>query len=233
MREAIKTIKYKGYNINVYQDEFSESPREWDNLGIMLCSHHRYTLGDKQLGKEGFYQYIQEKYNIVDFGDKQTFLVDCDGELTEKGYKKIQKWIEKNIVGLRLYLYDHSGISISIDSFVGKAIHAEWDSGQVGIIYVDYATIKKEYGVKKVTKKLIKKVTDILNSEVKIYNDYISGSVYVYMIESEESDETGGCWGFYGYDWKENGLLDHAKEEIDCIIKENEDIKNNIASMVI
>lgn len=36
-----------------------------------------------------------------------------------------------------LYLYDHSGISISTGSFVGRAPHAEWDSGQVGYIYME------------------------------------------------------------------------------------------------
>lgn len=41
---------------------------------------------------------------------------------------------------LPLYLYDHSGISMSTGSFVGRAQHAEWDSGQVGYIYMDKKT---------------------------------------------------------------------------------------------
>ena len=43
----IETIEYRGYNINVYSDESPESPREWDNLGTMVCFHNRYNLGDK------------------------------------------------------------------------------------------------------------------------------------------------------------------------------------------
>ena len=30
-------INYRGYTIEIDQDEFPESPREWDNLGTMIC----------------------------------------------------------------------------------------------------------------------------------------------------------------------------------------------------
>ena len=44
---------------------------------------------------------------------------------------------------LPLYLYDHSGLAMSTGSFVGRAHHAEWDSGQVGFIYMDKETAMK------------------------------------------------------------------------------------------
>lgn len=35
--------------LTIKQDtEPSLSPREWDNLGTMVCWHHRYSLGDEQ-----------------------------------------------------------------------------------------------------------------------------------------------------------------------------------------
>jgi len=41
-------MKYKKGNkvLTIEQDEYSESPREWDNLGIMVCKHKNYNLGD-------------------------------------------------------------------------------------------------------------------------------------------------------------------------------------------
>lgn len=33
--------------IRMEQDEDAESPREWDNIGKMICWHSRYNLGDK------------------------------------------------------------------------------------------------------------------------------------------------------------------------------------------
>jgi len=43
----MERIEYKNYMIEIEQDEFSDSPREWDNLGTMVCFHSRYNLGDK------------------------------------------------------------------------------------------------------------------------------------------------------------------------------------------
>ena len=34
--------------LKIVQDDDPGSPRDWDNLGRMLCWHNRYTLGDEQ-----------------------------------------------------------------------------------------------------------------------------------------------------------------------------------------
>ena len=45
---------------------------------------------------------------------------------------------DSNTVAVKpLYLYDHSGLAMSTGSFVGRAHHAEWDSGCVGFIYME------------------------------------------------------------------------------------------------
>ena len=33
--------------IKLVHDHDAESPREWDNLGSMVCAHRRYRLGDE------------------------------------------------------------------------------------------------------------------------------------------------------------------------------------------
>ncbi len=60
---------------------------------------------------------------------------------------------------LPLYLYDHSGISISTGSFVGRAHHAEWDSGQVGYIYLDKKTAMEELAIPSDTIHLAKSIS--------------------------------------------------------------------------
>ena len=173
--------------LKVGQDECPLNPREdWDNLGNMICFHRRYCLGDYELSKE---------YEPNDY------------------YKLKER---KDVVILPLYLYDHSGITMNTTGF-----SCRWDSGQVGFIYVTHETIRKEFGVKRVTQELREKVKGYLEGEVEVYDQYITGDVYYFSIyqketcnlgcEHEEIEDTIG--GFFGYDIKENGILDHITVE--------------------
>jgi hypothetical protein len=38
----------KKYKLTVSKDDYPESPREWSDIGTMLCSHSRYNLGDEK-----------------------------------------------------------------------------------------------------------------------------------------------------------------------------------------
>lgn len=127
-----------------------------------------------------------------------------------------------NIIALPLYLYDHSGITMSTASFNNC-----WDSGQIGWIYTDKENIlSQRYKFRnskgnliKITKRNWKEAAyQILKKEVKIYNMYLQGEVYGIIIEEydsdfEDFDETDSCWGFYddGYD-EEKILLKLAPE---------------------
>lgn len=42
------TITYEDYTIEIEQDEYADSPRDWDNLGEILYTSTRYTLGDRR-----------------------------------------------------------------------------------------------------------------------------------------------------------------------------------------
>ena len=101
----------------------------------------------------------------------------------------------ENVI-LPLNLYDHSGLRMSADSFIGKAQHAEWDSGQVGWIYATASEIRAEYG--SVSAENVEKARQRLLSEVQYYDYYLSGQCYGYRLY-ENGEETDSCWGFLGY----------------------------------
>jgi hypothetical protein len=189
--EAIEKVEYKGKVINVYQDEDTESPREWDNLGVMYNIHKDYQLGDKQIR------------DIVTMDNVDTW----DDIYKELGFTK-------DDIVMDLYLYDHSGLRIKIGSFDGLLPqgHAEFDSGRVGFIVATADKIKKEYNVKRISKKLWKTVVDVLRGEVETYDKYLSGSVYRY------DSEAGSCGGFYD----EKQMIEEAKSEIDYHLTEEE-----------
>lgn len=102
---------------------------------------------------------------------------------------------EKNTI-LPLYLYDHSGISMSVGSFIGRAQHAQWDSGQVGWIYATPEDIEKEYG--DLSPESYEKAEALLNSEVETYDLYLRGQCYGFRL-FENGEETDSCWGFLGW----------------------------------
>jgi len=111
---------------------------------------------------------------------------------------------------LPLYLYDHSGITISTGAF-----SCPWDSGQVGWIFITKEKAKTDFGIKRLTKKAIKRLENYLRAEVKTYDDYLTGAVYGYAVKNPNGEEIDGCWGYFGYDHKESGLLDAANSMID------------------
>lgn len=121
-----------------------------------------------------------------------------------------------NIVALPLYLYDHSGITMSITSFNDR-----WDSGQIGWIYTDKKTILSQCGKFQNDKGNLIKITERnwkegayqnLKEEVKIYDMYLQGQAYGIVIEEYDSDlkefdEIDSCWGFYDDSYDEEEIL--------------------------
>ena len=89
---------------------------------------------------------------------------------------------------LPIYLYEHSGITISTSSF-----RDTWDSGQVGWIYIEAKDIDSEFGDRLQAQKC-------LEAEVEEYDTYLRGEVYGYTIKKDD-DDIDSCWGMYGYDY--------------------------------
>lgn len=210
--EALETINYKGYNIEIVADNFVEDPREWDNITKMVCQHGRYHLGDEQYKnnyanswREWFAYYVLENYatglNLKTYDTFGYFE-------NEEEVDKIWEWIENNMIVMPLFLYDHSGITISTSRT------CRWDSGQVGFMYITKKKATKEWGNKYFTKAVKQKAITCMESELKTYDDYLRGNVYGYRILDENGDEIDSCWGYYGYDHEKSGLLNDAKSTI-------------------
>jgi len=189
-----ETIEYKGYTINTFYDELHDSPRDWDNLGTMICFHGGYNLGDKtDLKSEDF-----------------------------NGWDELENYLRKElqaVICLPLYFYDHSMQSISTVSFLGRAHHADWDSGRVGFIYATQEDIKKNWDVKRISKKRIADTERILRSETETYDEYIRGNVFGFTVEDAEGNNIDSCGGYLGDDYYDE-MVNEAKSTIDYTIKE-------------
>lgn len=80
-----------GHLLEVHRDLMAESPREYDNFGIMLYAHGRYELGDRT-----FNHYLYSSWG-------EALVGECGKP--------------KDIIYLPLFLYDHSGITMNTTGF--------------------------------------------------------------------------------------------------------------------
>jgi hypothetical protein len=168
MHDPVYEEAYQGHTIKIYHDPDPESPREWFNLGTMNCWHRRYRLGDSHR-----------------FDNPETFLRDLVGISDQSNLlmEQIRDRAERKVILLPVFLYDHSGLAMNTIGF-----HCPWDSGQVGFIYVTLEDVRKEFGVKRVTKTQREKAVDVLRGEIVSYDAYLGGRVYGYVIEQERAD---------------------------------------------
>lgn len=165
------------YITRTYHDESPDSPRNWDNFGTMICFHNRYDLGDKH------------EYNSKDY----------------QGWNDLKEQIEKDYnvgVILPLYLYDHSGITISTSPF-----GCQWDSGQIGWVFCTKEEMDSNWielsGQDKEERSEV-----LLKGEVETYDQYLTGDVYGYKVFKVDTcdkghtheEELDSCWGYYGED---------------------------------
>lgn len=188
-----KRIWGKEYKLIIKYDDWDISPRDInDNLWIMLYSHKRYDLWDEELYnywnsfKEDFAIYINKEFNII--------YVDDYCYITEKEVDKIYKWIDKNIVYLPLYLYDHSWITMNTTWFT-----CWFDSWQVWYIYAHVKDILKFFQWNKLTKKIKEFTLNHLKYEVELFDKYITWEYIYFLIE--ERNITIQDWIEYYTEW--------------------------------
>lgn len=189
------------FTVEIEQDTNPESPREWSNLGTMVCCHKRYALGDVQ-PKEPVKEWSESLAESLDTSNRLEY---WDNKCRDAGWHKSADWaegqydkaveqiLEQKVIMLPLYLYDHSGITMST-----KPFSCPWDSGQVGYIYVTLEDVRREWPCKRVSAKRRAQAEQTLISEVEMYDKYLRGEVYGYTISDENSDPIDSCWGFYG-----------------------------------
>lgn len=163
--------------LKIRRDPDPESPRDWDNVGIMVHSHPSYMLGDKRV---------------------------------EPGHAP-----DGAIVILPLYLYEHSGVTMSTGPFTDL-----FDSGQVGWIYATKESVRKIWGDHKAP--TTAELEEILRSEVETFDHYLTGNVWGFEIErvsqceccgTEKVTHEDSCWGFLGDDDAKADIREHLSDD--------------------
>ncbi len=181
-------------NIHGYleQDQGAQNPFEaFDQMGTLVTWHRDYIFGGVDGAKE--------------YGTPKDFL----DEAKEKGH-----------LYLSVFLYNHSGLTVSTTPF-----SCPWDSGPIGFIYVTLEKLKEEYGDHPASAKRAKACMEI---EIKTLDEYLTGDVWGYIIQKEtecekcgqeETETLDSCCGFYGTEYAEGECKEmfehHARKHIE------------------
>ena len=224
-----KKINGVDYELRIVSDDYAENPRDWDgNFSHLYCWHRRYTLGDVNP-----YNDIEECLNdLVESSklsqlDKDSIMkmFDDDTLTVKQRHLNVIKALAvfADVYVGYLYLYDHSGITMSVSDF-----HDPWDSGIVGLGIVYKKDVVENTCFKE--DNWFAGAMEVLADEVGTYDLYIRGECYgfeLYRLEkcdccgqvNEELEDS--CGGFLGNDITENGMLDHIDPAFIDLFKED------------
>jgi len=181
MGEIAKEISVGDLTIKIHYDDSAESPREDENLGTMWIPRtNRYITGDTNAGNEF-------SFELTDFATVQKLFAAIERE-------------KPGTVVLCVNQYSHSGTTVWASRGPERSAFdsAGWDSGMAGIIYATPEKIRSQMEVNRVSAKLRERIYDYLEGEVKVYDQFITGDVFGYVVEDQNEDDLGSCWGFYG-----------------------------------
>lgn len=217
----------KNYALHITRDEYPSNPRkDQDNIASMWCQHRSYALGDfdgdmpiekwlvdmlKTLPEKDLAEWLRNNMLRWTTGSSDHEIVSsfCDMVLEndDNNWKHGMQALRAFAVVLPLWLYDHTGITISVGERV-YPYNDRWDSGQVGFIALTkYKTMEElrdivcdehgepiripvsgsvwRYKVVPYTEETWKQgAIKTIKAEVETYDQYLTDDVWFYQLYS-------------------------------------------------
>jgi len=181
----VDTIKHNGLTIEIHTDDDPESPREWDNLGKILYTSDRYTLGDERVSTEEIKDILARKDVIV---------------------LPVFAYIHSGVA------LSTAPFSCSWDSgqcgiiYVEReAVLKEWSRKRL--------TKKLTNKIEDILRAEIQTYNEFLSGEV--YGYVVKTSIQCGHCGHSEDEELESCWGFYGRDdciEEAKSVADHCQQ---------------------
>ena len=196
---TIETLKARLPNGNkakaeLVYDTDATNPREWANLGTILIAPNKA-------------HWVASRDDVVDTS------IPLGNNPYEhwNNLRREQLKLKKSDIAIAYPItkYEHGEISLQLGYKQG------WDYGVVGFVYITKEQVRKCYGVDRITKSIIERATNCLQSELDTLTHWLNGDCYGWQIKEyaldddgldwEEVDTLDNCWGYYD---KEQALDD-------------------------
>jgi hypothetical protein len=188
--EPCETYEHAGVKVEIHYDDDGQgcNPREWENVTTFVCWHPDYVLGDYQFRSPNERGAVETPFR--DSGNGRGF----------PSMEVLHRYITLVCGGLRvtpLYLYDHSGISMSAGTPSPFWMDGQgWDTTMVGFAYCTDEDITRGCG-DGAAYRTDEWMDEAIRTDVAEYDKYLRGEVYGYVVAPGTEDEDS-CWGFLG-----------------------------------
>lgn len=137
---------------------------------------------------------------------------------------QLMEFLTDELVALPLWLYDHSGITMSCGERV-YPYNDRWDSGLVGWICASKKDVLS-HCILSNEEEWRDTAIGIMQAEVEMYDHYLCGEVFGFVVTTEDDDEddesADSCWGFYGSDVLASGLAEAVGLGLEECIRKGE-----------
>jgi len=146
-----------------------------------------------------------------------------EGNITIEEAKEIEADKSGKYICLPVYGFNHGMFAVSTEPF-----SCPWDSGKLGIIYIEVKEgLKRMWGdkAKRLSKKRREQILECMKHEIETYNQWLIGDICgfeaYHIIKDDEGCDNGdeefvdSCWGFYD----EKDAISEAKSAIDYFIE--------------
>ena len=201
---AIETLKARLPNGNkakaeLVYDQHAANPRECDNLGtILIAPNKAHWIANRDVAVDTSIPFGNSPYEHWD------------------NIRREQLKLKKSEIAIAYPITKHEHGEI----FLQLGHKSGWDYTVSGFVYVTKETLRKCYGVDRITKSIIERAQNCIQSELDMLTAWLNGDCYGWQIKEyaldddgldwEEVDTLDSCWGYldkdYAFDSMQNML---------------------------
>jgi len=243
--ETLKTIKYKGCEIKIHPDSDPMNPMEdWDAMGEVrsFSRRHHNSVKDQDEAERLMEQHpLHVKLSYFEHGNCLWMVMGDERPGVEwqwDGTRFAGLWIPNKEALNNIHVKTLSALVKPRGEVLylsDKNPDGTVKEGRLNIItaLLDGQVWKKGFKTfEEAYRALGRKLKVPMNKEameeplrrasreyarecVETYSQWCNGEVYGYTTEMPDGSDGDSCWGYYGWEFEENGLLDEAKSSID------------------
>jgi len=153
----------------IIHDDDPMDPLESETAVKIVAIHPRYRFGNAGVGGKG----------LNGIGEWNSYVRSNHHDLV---------WAQAHGLLRKIYLYDHSGLILKLDSPQGFP-DIQWDVSEIGFIWMSRQAVLETYEVQKVRQCSVDKAKALIQAVFDSYNAYIQGDCW--LLESLTAD---GDW---------------------------------------